>query len=282
MVATWTRLVGGFYLLVFCSIFFLVFPRNLTSSPIALAGHGSSTELISSQDSYGFLKYTDDQWRRMRDVHLAQSLRQHGRRVENEKARTYFQYNWEPTLSCAFEQRIGDIGDGGKWICDAYRIAEEVECNVVSIGGNNDWSFEEAMHALNPLCKIFTFDHTITPINKPAFVTFHKIGLGTNDTGLILTLPSALRKIGLENEKIDIFKIDCEGCEKNIFPDLLTPDLRQILIELHGNKWDVDAFFRVMNSHGYTIFHKEPNTHGCGGDCIEYSLLKLKPDFALL
>ena len=33
-----------------------------------------------------------------------------------------------------------------------------------------------------------------------------------------------------------------------------------------------------MAKHGYTIFHKEPNTHGCGGNCVEYAVCKLRPD----
>jgi Methyltransferase domain len=239
-----------------------------------------SPSLLASRDSSGFLEYSDEQWIRMRTVHRAQSLRQRGR--ESRKGSEFFQYNWEPTLSCASEQRIGLMGDGGKWICDAYRIAEQVECNVISIGSANDWSFEEAVHQLNPRCKIFTFDHTITPINQPAFVNFHNIGIGTSDSGPILTLASALRKIGLEDKTVDIFKIDCEGCERDIFREFLKPDLRQILIELHSADWHVNSFFEEMNSAGYVIFHKEPNTYGCGGDCIEYGFLKLKPGFASL
>jgi hypothetical protein len=233
-----------------------------------------SLPLLSSRDSSGFLEYSDKQWLRMRAVHRAQSLRQRG--LQSQVGKTFFQYNWEPTLSCAFEQRIGMVGDGGKWVCDAYRIAEAEMCNVVSIGSNNDWSFEQAVH------KIFTFDHTINPRNVPAYVTFHKIGLGPSDNGTLLTVGSALRKIGLENKTVDIFKIDCEGCEKNIFLEFLKPDLRQILIELHSANWPVNSFFEVMNSAGYVIFHKEPNTYGCGGNCIEYGFLKLKPEFALL
>jgi hypothetical protein len=239
-----------------------------------------SPPLLSSRDSSGFLEYSDKQWMRMRAVHRAQSLRQHGRL--SRVGKDFFQYNWEPTLSCAFEQRIGAMGDGGKWVCDAYRIAEAEMCNVVSIGSNNDWSFEQAVHKLNPRCKIFTLDHTIIPRNVPAYVTLHKIGLGSSDNGPLLTVGSALRKIGLENTTVDIFKIDCEGCERNIFQEFLKPDLRQILIELHKANWPVNSFFEAMNSAGYVIFHKEPNTYGCGGNCIEYGFLKLKPEFALL
>jgi len=137
------------------------------------------------------------------------------------------------------------------------------------------------MHKLNPRCKIFTFDHTITPRNIPAYVTFHKFGLGARDHGPLLTVDSALRKIGLQDKTVDIFKIDCEGCEKDIFPGFLKPDLRQILIEVHMfTRWNVNSFFEAMTSAGYVIFHKEPNTYGCKGNCIEYGFVKLKQVFA--
>jgi hypothetical protein len=239
-----------------------------------------SYELLSSRDSNGFLEYTDEQWMRMRAVHRRQSFKQIGR--ESQHGPEYFQYNWEPTLSCAFEQRIGQMGDGGKWICDAYRVAEAYECNVVSIGSNNDWSFEKAVHRLNPRCKIFTFDHTIIPYDVPYYVSFHAIGLGSSDSGSLLTLESALRGIGLQNKTVDIFKIDCEGCEKDVFREFLKADLRQVLIEVHTASWDVNSFFEAMTSAGYVIFHKEPNTYGCGGDCVEYGFIKMNPDFAVV
>jgi hypothetical protein len=239
----------------------------------------SSLKLLSSQDSDGYLQYTDEQWVRMRAIHQAQSRRQNGR--ESQVAPEFFQYNWEPTLSCALEQRIGLMGDGGKWICDAYRLAAAEECNVVSIGSNNDWSFEQAIFRLNPHCKIFTFDHTIVPVNVPAYVNFHKIGLGSSDNGQILTLASALKEVGLENKTVDIFKIDCEGCEREIFSEFLNLNLRQILIELHSAYWDVNSFFNALAAHGYVIFHKEPNTYGCAGYCIEYGFIKI-PGFIAL
>ena len=95
-------------------------------------------------------------------------------------------------------------------------------------------------------------------------------------------MESALRKIGLWNKTVDIFKIDCEGCEKDIFQGFLKPDLRQILIEVHMcfGPWNVNSFFEAMTAAGYVIFHKEPNTFGCSGDCIEYGFVKLQQAFA--
>ena len=235
---------------------------------------------MSLQESFGYLNYPESQWSQLKKIHRAQAMRQQG--LKSKKGHIYFQNNWEPTLSCLFEQRIGNMGDGGKWVCDAYRLAQAETCNVVSIGNNNEWSFERAIHRLNPRCKIFTFDHTTNGCNRPWFVSFHKIGLGVQDVfsnrggqGPILSLSSMMKAVGLENATTDLLKIDCEGCEKLVWPTFFNAFFRQILIELHGVDWDVDAFFQAMQANGYVIFHKEPNTLGCYGNCIEYAFLKL-------
>mmetsp|Transcript_13637 Transcript_13637/g.21609 ORF Transcript_13637/g.21609 Transcript_13637/m.21609 type:complete len:244 (-) Transcript_13637:78-809(-) len=180
--------------------------------------------------------------------------------------------------------------DGGKWVCDAYRISELQSCIVISIGSKNDWTFEEAVHHLNPVCRIYTFDHTITPRNKPDYVTFQQLGLAVdnNADAKLVTLHRALASVGLQNsEKIDLFKIDCEGCEYDIFPQFfnVVPALRQVLIELHGvtaknSDTHVNQIFNGFMDNGYAIFHKEPNTLGCKGSCIEYGFIKLAKGFS--
>ncbi|KAJ1495537.1 methyltransferase domain-containing protein [Baffinella frigidus] len=232
----------------------------------------------SWHDSYGFLEYPNDLWRAMKEIHKKQSKRQ---RLENSPGGpAFYQNNWEPSLSCPQEQRIGVMGDGGKWVCDPYKIAAAEECHILSIGSNNDWSFETAMHHLNPKCKICTLDHTITPINKPEFLTFLKRGISTDDEAPMITLPSAYEECGFGGKVVDVFKIDCEGCEWSVFRQFFAFPFRQLQIELHsmGPDFMANTFFVELAKHGYAIFHKEPNTFGCGGGCIEFSFLKLRPD----
>jgi hypothetical protein len=188
---------------------------------------------------------------------------------------SYFQHNWEPNFSCDYEERLGRIGDGGKWVCDPYKIAEAKECNVLSIGSASEFSFEKAMHKLNPRCRIHTFDHTIIPTGVPPYVRFHAVGIGAEDKGNIHTLTNILDIAGYKDKRIDILKIDCEACEFEIFPDFFKAFFHQILIEVHyidGRK--SDAMMQAMHDFGYVIFHKESNTFGCNGDCIEYAFLR--------
>lgn len=134
---------------------------------------------------------------------------------------------------------MGVSGDGGKWICDAYKLAGQQTCLVISIGSNNDFSFEESMLQLNPRCEVHTFDHTIgnTPSNKPPQVHFHPVGLGSRNAGNIRTMSTILADLGISglgaSKMVDVLKIDCEGCEFQVYPELVGKPIRQILMEVH-------------------------------------------------
>jgi hypothetical protein len=86
---------------------------------------------------------------------------------------------------------------------------------------------------------------------------------------------------GFREKLFDVLKIDCEGYEYNVYKEFFTGFIREILMEIHyKNRKSADALLQSMHGHGYTIdhgytiFHKEPNTSGCGGNCIEYAFLK--------
>ena len=34
--------------------------------------------------------------------------------------RAWFQNNWEPSIRCIADKRMGNHGDGGKWVCDPH------------------------------------------------------------------------------------------------------------------------------------------------------------------
>ena len=244
------------------------------ADPHKLFNHTPSSKSLIG--SYGFLDIKDTDWDLKRAIHMRQSAKQRGDHFLS--GRDYFTNNWEPTTTCNFEERIGSQGDGGKWVCNPQGL--KTRCNVISIGSDNDFSFEEALHALNPACEIHTFDHTIEP-NAPAFVHFHPFGIGDTQTGRLLTMDGIIQMAGFTHKEIDIVKIDCEGCEIEVFPDMMGRPIRQILMEVHGwgsvSQYDMDDLFETMGRNKYVIFHKEANLN-TKGECVEYGFVNM--DFA--
>jgi hypothetical protein len=44
---------------------------------------------------------------------------------------------------------------------------------------------------------------------------------------------------------------------------------------------EAQDFFYELHDAGYVIFSKEPNIVGCAGKCVEYSFIRLSPEFFL-
>jgi Methyltransferase domain len=178
-------------------------------------------------------------------------------------------------------------------------------CLVYSIGSNGDPSFEQSVRQeIGPHCEIHVFDmdNYSRKVMKavPHNAYYHKWGIAKenkfrpdNRGRIYKTLNQTMYELGHLNTPIDIFKIDCEGCEWQIYPDFFLPgiDLRQILIELHANNIQISKnggtvlmpetpdFFKMMERN-YVIFHKEPNIQwSVGAAAIEYCFLKLHPAF---
>jgi hypothetical protein len=137
-------------------------------------------------------------------------------------------------------------------------------------------------------CEIHTFDPTIgeQPSNLPGGnIQFHPWGLASRDNGTSKTLPSIIKELGHTGREIDIFKIDCEGCEWDTYKGWFdgSTKIRQIQLEVHGGTEDAPPtlaqnFMLFLKSKGYVIFHKEPNIQHSGGSCIEYAFLLLNLD----
>lgn len=251
----------------------------------------SPTIYRSHAESYGFFTdVRDADWCRLKE--RAYSTPNHAIKykygVGNGKAEQpnkWYQNNWEPTFTCLGEERQG-MGDGPKWICDPYRLRSKKPCIVYSMGSANEFSFEENIHRnIGSHCEIHTFDPTTFGgnSNKPPYVHFHAWGLDGSTHGRYKTLQRITQELGHRN--VDIFKIDCEGCEWKTFMhwfNYIQPV--QVLVELHSGTTGAspvpaERFMRYMRKHGYAVFHKEPNTVGCKGACIEYAFVRLAPKF---
>eukprot|EP00420_Gonyaulax_spinifera_P033889 CAMPEP_0197871816 /NCGR_PEP_ID=MMETSP1439-20131203/2114_1 /TAXON_ID=66791 /ORGANISM="Gonyaulax spinifera, Strain CCMP409" /LENGTH=310 /DNA_ID=CAMNT_0043490777 /DNA_START=69 /DNA_END=1001 /DNA_ORIENTATION=+ len=249
---------------------------------------------IAETQSMGLISESAEQWLERKKIHMEQMKRERAHRdmAKGEpRGGVWWQDHYEPSFHCELEERVGMMGDGGKWVCDPSTIARKVAagapCLVYSVGSNGDFSFEEAVKkTISPHCEVHVFD----PAPKgewtpPAGVTYHSMALGDGKTGK--TMKQIVSELGHGGRHIDLFKIDCEGCEWSTYKHWLDAgvELRQIMVEMHWGpvKGDTDkahGLFDHLFQNGYVVFNKEPNTLGCQGECIEYSFLKLDPSFS--
>eukprot|EP00316_Scyphosphaera_apsteinii_P011794 CAMPEP_0119326450 /NCGR_PEP_ID=MMETSP1333-20130426/68439_1 /TAXON_ID=418940 /ORGANISM="Scyphosphaera apsteinii, Strain RCC1455" /LENGTH=430 /DNA_ID=CAMNT_0007334763 /DNA_START=130 /DNA_END=1419 /DNA_ORIENTATION=+ len=145
----------------------------------------------------------------------------------------------------------------GDWTLCLGGARAQPPCLVVSIGIGGEWDFE--VDAAQRGCQVHAFDPTIAlrgvhehfaKNNKG--ITFHYVGLGTStsyrggynvggpaDLSEVAHLPDLLHRIGAAGRRIDVLKMDCEGCEWAEFRYLRrhAPHtlcfVDQLLIELH-------------------------------------------------
>lgn len=196
---------------------------------------------------------------------------------------------YEPLWSCEDRERVGAgpryvaIGDGPKFACGIETI--KPPCLVYNIGSNNDISFEQAVHA-HTHCEIHTFDPTLRrPYIGGKYSAFHAIGLAdrkrTYSGWKMLSLGQMMANLSHVGRRIDILKVDCEGCEWEALPAVFREmqagrlQVGQLLIEVHSvpvwtrKQW---AFFEDAAKAGLRLFSKERNGWGCyGWKCVEFS-----------
>jgi Methyltransferase domain len=216
-------------------------------------------------------------------------------------------------------RKIGGLGGGPKWTCDVERIHKVVErrraahpsqtphCLIYSIGSKGNYLWEDGLHdILGNMCEIHIFDPD--PFDRNDMVQknmyYHQWGLGSSYStawmnkregkGTFLSFQDIQNRLGHENRTIDLFKIDCEGCEWHSYKDWIDADLRQIMMETHELPIVVKAkrtdfgilptvaaseVFDTFKQHGFVLYSKEVNTNNGLGRSAEWSFLKLHPDF---
>jgi len=262
---------------------------------------------LSIIESDGFVDESDELWTKRKQRHINQMSMENilmttcpdgfwsgakqclegcvGKKA-NCAGKVFWQTHYEPSFSCLLEERIGYQGEGGKWVCDPSKIRAQETCLVYSIGSHGQYDFEEAVHnSISSKCEIHTVDmkpwNEYTKHAPPGYVTYHVNKIGPAPDTPIDALVTTLGHTGRE---IDIFKIDCEGCEWATYKSWFGGGvhIRQILVEIHGTGGGHGAheFFNTLFDMGYVVFHKEPNTLGCDGNCIEYAFVKLNPKFS--
>jgi len=233
----------------------------------------------SLMESDNFICESDDLWNERKILYQIQDKLNMQKRPSSE----FFLTNWEPNFHCSYARRIGEMGDGGKWICDLFRLKKRPNCLIYSAGSQGDFSFETQMKQFLPNCEIHTFDTTFYKCPNDTCI-FHQItlGNGTFPQGS-KTWQMIIEEFGHANRLIDVFKIDIEGGEYGFFPSMFKTSNnsfpRQILVEIHPrNTEEIHAFFELLRTNNYVIFSKEPNLIA-GPKYFEYTFLKLNSQF---
>ena len=281
-------------------------PYAKSNTKVHTGSHLDPMFRLAYQESLGFFTdITNDAWRRRRTI--THERNHYGQVDPNNRAyhrsAAWYQINWDPDFACLHEDEIGGNHDGHKWICDPHRLRDKPDCLVYSFGSNNEFMFELHVKHILPNCDIHIFDPTdYTAGMKGAGLdaTYHPWGLAASYTtkqsdtensqvthlvsdsarkGKFRTLEDTMEELGHTGRRVDIFKIDCEGCEWKTHKDFLKQDIRQILVETHEVVPSSMDFFDDIHDAGYVMFHKEPNIQHAAGRCIEFAFLKLAPEF---
>lgn len=206
---------------------------------------------------------------------------------------------FEPTYNCDSRERIGGvlrhvaIGDGPEFMCGVEQLPDD--CLVYNVGSNNNIYFERSLKEVAPWCDIHTFDPTLQAEYKGyAFSSFHQLGIAgnaiaekaaaRNASHRALTLGEVREGLGHLGRRIDVLKIDCEGCEWSallpVFSDMEAGKLYvgQLLVEVHLQNSLAYAtlldWFKRADAAGLRMFSKERNGWGCSGfKCVEFSFV---------
>mmetsp|Transcript_22776 Transcript_22776/g.37737 ORF Transcript_22776/g.37737 Transcript_22776/m.37737 type:complete len:382 (+) Transcript_22776:112-1257(+) len=179
--------------------------------------------------------------------------------------------------------RLGPNYDGGWSVClDNFHLASP-ECVIYSIGISVRPYFDVSASALG--CEIHMYDHTVSRVASVLSrmhrrLHFHHVGLTGKllPTPNLITLPEMAERNG--HQWIDVLKIDCDGCEWQVF-HLLTKShpnflnrVGQLLVEVHaGSEFDPDFSIsrlsdfaeHVIKKHGFVVVERHLNVNNFGG-----------------
>jgi len=208
-----------------------------------------------------------------------------------------------PTVTCPDLERVGPVGDGGKWVCaldslSNQPVASERSCLMYSFGISNDISFEMEIlrrtschiHAFDPTIGSLPFDNYNASLSMAAQqrITFHKLALGGHSSSsaehlLHETMRGIMGRLG--HTYVDILKVDVEGAEWKAFDGSPYLPIGQLLIELHYQGLpQLRNFFARMQANGLHPFSREINLQPAiaGGMPVaaEYSFINPKNFFS--
>ncbi|KAI0365832.1 hypothetical protein BV20DRAFT_1027306 [Pilatotrama ljubarskyi] len=138
-----------------------------------------------------------------------------------------------PIFNCPHElDRLGSLGDGGKWICGISRIEDKPDCVIYSFGVDSTYSFEATLLQSTKFCQVWIYDSTKgdevkSQIPRPVRSRAHfgKLALGATDRHASGDDPKTwtLKSLMTENghSHIDFLRMDVEGWEWETFRGII-------------------------------------------------------------
>jgi len=298
-----------------------------TATATTFSSSSSSTHLSSTitaeKHSFGLLKdISNTEWERIRQkVHTQSIYKNPSDPLEKIDNSSYWiENNIFPNFDCpnivGLGNKPGKDVDGAKFVCSPERLPQYKkdkgadECLVYSFGCAGMYAFEDGLAStLDNACEIHVFDPApaTSPkgdrqVNLERNIHYHEWGLLSSYNteqrsnvwpsgrgGGFKTIEETLKELGHEERIIDVFKIDCEGCEWSTYMDWIGKGFRQILVENHGvptpsgnqanKQWfqkplDVSEYYGEFKKHGYALFNRDFH-----GRAVDLSFIKLDKEF---
>ena len=304
--------------LSFCMIAMLVRVNNFLSGMILPSftiriAHSHNAAL---RDSNGFFTdVPDENWKlRMQQTKTVldeQDMFNQELSETHINTREWWVQNWKANFPCYHEVRIRN-----KFICDPNRIVSRAvehlnssgrvnvgsECIVYVSGGDDiafaneflDYTLARVVEfgLTTPICEVHVFkpnienqqpsQHDNLNIHPWGFKPKDNAANKTSNDASFKTFEETIQVLGHTDKTLSLLALDCEGCEFDVYNDLLSLDIpaNQLIIQMHGvpNPNQVHSMFNSLRFAGYVITHKEEEPNG-SGEVYNYSFLKLSRSY---
>ncbi|KAI5989787.1 methyltransferase domain-containing protein [Pisolithus orientalis] len=207
-----------------------------------------------------------------------------------------------PAFDCPHEmERIGALGDGGKWTCGLSRLERKPDCIIYTFGMYYETSFEAEMLERTQHCQVWGYDYRSNSFGSSKLnnyrAHFFPYGLAhvdahsPHDEQKLYTLKTLMEMN--KHTHIDILKVDVEGWEFEVLAQILQPYITsgeplpfgQLLIEIHTWEKKFEEFlswWEALEAAGLRPFMTEVNlvyqnyNRGKSTDLAEYSFINVK------